>query len=768
MSVKQIVIITLSLMFSVTLVSQDNTNQNKFRQLYDELATPNSYRTASGAPGHEYWQQKADYNMDVVLDDLKQTVHGEATITYTNNSPDVLSYLWMQLDQNVRAQDSDSKKIATSSIEKKNVRLKRMLNDFDGGFKIEFVKDTDGNDLPYTINKTMMRVDLPKPIPAGGVYSYKIKWWYNINDRMKIGGRSGYEYFEDEDNYIYTIAQFFPRMAVYCDNEGWQHKQFLGNGEFTLNFGDYDVNLTVPADHIVASTGELQNTTEVLTSKEIERFEKAKTSSKPVMVVTEKEANAKKKHSTKTKTWNFKATNVRDFGWASSRKFMWDAIGVPMSDGRVVMAMSYYPKEGNPLWGQYSTAAVKQTLITYSKHTFDYPYPVAISVHTKWIGMEYPMICFNGGRPEDDGTYSESTKNGLISVVIHEVGHNYFPMIVNSDERQWTWMDEGLNTFCQYLTEQEFDRNYKSRRGEPRNIVNYMKGDKSHITPIMTNSESLFQFGANAYAKPATALNILRETVMGRELFDFAFKEYANRWKFKSPSPADFFRTMEDASAVDLDWFWRGWFYTTDHVDISLDDVKWFQINTQNPSIEKALQRKIKDSEPDKLNYENNLKSIPKTMLEENADLKDFYTSYDPYKVTDEDQKKYKKFMADLDEDEKRIIAMKENFYELSFSNIGGLVMPLIIEFTFTDGSKEIKRIPAEIWRKNNEEVTKVFLFKKEVVNVTLDPLLETADTELDNNFWPPRMLPTRFEIFKGGRHYGNEGDNPMQKAKKK
>ncbi|MFT5024396.1 MAG: hypothetical protein ACI81Y_002653, partial [Glaciecola sp.] len=575
------------------------------------------------------------------------------------------------------------------------------------------------------------------------------------------------EYFEEEDNYIYAIAQFFPRMAVYCDNEGWQHKQFLGNGEFTLNFGDYDVNLTVPADHVVASTGVLTNSDDVLSTDERYRFERAKTAKKPVLIVTQKEAVAKKKHATDTKTWNFKAENVRDFGWASSRKFIWDAKGVPMSDGRVVMAMSYYPKEGNPLWEQYSTAAVEQTLITYSKHTFDYPYPVAISVHTKMIGMEYPMICFNGGRPDADGTYSDGIKRGMISVIIHEVGHNYFPMIVNSDERQWTWMDEGLNTFCQFLTEQEFDRNYKSRRGEPRNIVDYMKGDKSNIVPIMTNSESLKQFGPNAYAKPATALNILRETVMGRELFDHAFKEYSNRWMFKSPSPADFFRTMEDASAVDLDWFWRGWFYTTDHCDISVDSVKWFQIDTKNPALEKAFDQKQASNEPVGLNHTRNLKDVPNTMLEDDPTLKDFYSSFDQYKVTSNDQEEYADLMSNLTKDDKALLSMKNNFYQLTFSNKGGLVMPLILEFTFNDGTKTIERIPAEIWKKDNETINKLFVFEKEVTDIVLDPLLETADTDLDNNFWPPRMVPTRFELFKKERRWSEE-ENFMKKAKKK
>ena len=595
--------IILSILTAYFGLAQENTNNSKFKQLYKELPTPNVYRTASGAPGHEYYQQKADYVINVQLDENNHVISGNETITYTNNSPDTLEYLWVQLDQNVRAKNSQGQLASTNNMDNRMSfgALKRMhdIDNFDGGFKLEKVTNTRGEAISYTINCTMMRINLPSPLRQGKTFSFKIKYWYNINDRMKIGGRSGYEYFEDEGNAIYTIAQFFPRMAVYNEIEGWQNKQFLGRGEFTLPFGDYKVNITVPADHIVAATGELKNSSVVLTDEQSKRWNESKRSfDKPIIIVTQNEAEQNEKEKSKsTKTWSFEAKNVRDFGWASSRKFIWDAMAVDVS-GKTVMAYSFYPKEGNPLWEQYSTRVVAHTLKVYSKYTTDYIYPQATSVHTKQIGMEYPMICFNYGRPEKDGTYSQRTKYGMIGVIIHEVGHNFFPMIINSDERQWTWMDEGLNTFVQYLTEQEFERNYPSRRGPPTNIVNYMKGDKNGISPIMTYSESILQFGNNAYGKPATALNILRETVMGRELFDYAFKTYSERWAFKHPTPADFFRTMEDASAVDLDWFWRGWFYTNDHVDISLDQVNWFKIQTRNHEEENTIdkEKKIKES----------------------------------------------------------------------------------------------------------------------------------------------------------------------------
>ncbi len=766
---KKINFTILMVLITSFLIAQENLNTSKFKQLHEELPTPNVYRTASGAPGHEYYQQKADYVINVELDEKKNMLSGNETITYTNNSPDILNYLWVQLDQNVRAKNSHSQLTTTSSMKNKMSfgSIKRMHDkmNFDGGFKLEELTDIYGRKLQYTVNETMMRIELSKPLRKGQTFSFKIKYSYNINDRMKIGGRSGYEYFEEDDNSIYTIAQFFPRMAVYNEVEGWQNKQFLGRGEFSLPFGDYKVSITVPADHIVAATGELKNHSNVLDRKQIERLEKAKRNyTEPVIIVNQDEAieNEQTKSESK-KTWIFEAENVRDFGWASSRKFIWDAMAVDIS-GKRVMAYSYYPKEGNPLWGQYSTRVVAHSLKAYSKYTIDYIYPQATSVHAKWIGMEYPMISFNFGRPEKDGTYSKRTKYGMIGVIIHEVGHNFFPMIINSDERQWTWMDEGLNTFVQYLTEQEFERNYPSRRGPPANIIEYMKGDKSGIVPIMTNSESVLQFGNNAYGKPATALNILRETIMGRELFDYAFKTYSQRWAFKHPTPADFFRTMEDASAVDLDWFWRGWFYTNDHVDISIEKVKWFKINTRNPDIEKPIARKNEKNQNTYIGYSKNEISIPKTVTEYDENAVDFYTTFDPHNTNILDREDYSNYLKNLDDSEKQILDSDKNYYEMQFSNIGGLVMPIILEFIYVDGTKENIRIPAEIWKKNSNSVKKVFMLEKELSNVILDPFLETADTDRNNNYWPTKNEPTRFQLFKQKER---NSENPMQRARK-
>lgn len=704
-----------------------NTNQNKFRQLDADLPTPNVYRTASGAPGHLYWQNTADYVMNISLDDDNQRVYGDEVITYTNASPDQLEYLWVQLDQNIRSKTSETYKIQQGKLDN-GVSLYeyfRMFHTFPGGFNIEYVKDAKDQDFAVKVNHTMMRINLDEPLQSGKSIEIKIKWWYNINDRMEDGGRSGYEYFKEDNNYLYTIAQFFPRMAVYSDVTGWQNKQFLGNGEFTLPFGNYDVKLTVPSDMIVGATGEIQNTNDVLSAKQLARLEMAKTSVKPVVIVTQEEATENENSKSKdTKTWHFKAENVRDYGWCASRKFIWDAQGVPFGD-RTVMAMSLYPKEGNPLWERYSTKAIVLTLETYSKFTMEYPYPVAYSINGKSIGMEYPMICFNGGRADAEGKYSDAVKYRTILVIIHEVGHNYFPMIINSDERQWTWMDEGLNTFLQYQTEKawtdETGKAFPSSRGPAHKIVPYMAGDKRYISPIMTNSESIHQFGNNAYGKPCTALNILRETVMGPELFDYSFKVYANRWKFKHPSPADFFRTMEDASAIDLDWFWRGWFYTTDHCDVAITDVKEYQVDFTAPKTgtsRKNVQKMIK-KQSNKGTFDPILQSIT--------------NSNDPAKA-------YESVKASLTDARKDLLNSNAFFYQVDLQMIGGLVMPVIFKLEYTDGTEDEIRLPAEIWKMQNERleetVSKVLITNKQVTKIVLDPNLETADTDTSNNTW--------------------------------
>ncbi|MBL4802149.1 MAG: M1 family metallopeptidase [Emcibacter sp.] len=730
---------------------------DKFRQLSDEiLPTANVYRTASGAPGHKYWQQQADYNIDVTLDDEKQRITGSAKIKYYNNSPDTLRYLWIQLDQNRFAHESGQHNANFASPKKKAnyrvLRQKMYEKTFDGGYVVSAVTDSGGADLKYVINDTMMRIDLASPLRSGQKINFVIKWSYNILNAKIIGARGGMEYFEDDDNYIYEIAQWFPRMAAYSDYDGWTNKQFLGNGEFTLEFGDYDVSITVPADHVVSATGVLKNPRDVLTKTQRERLKKAKTAKTPVMIITSEEAAATLAKRVKTtKTWRFTAKNVRDFAFASSRKFLWDAQGYYQPEnGKTVMAMSFYPEEGNPIWEKYSTQAIIHTLEVYNKYSLVFPYPVAQSINGPVFGMEYPMICFNGPRPIKDKktgekTYSRRTKYGLISVIIHEVGHNYFPMIVNSDERQWTWMDEGLNTFLQNLAEEEWEKDYPTRRAEPYQIVNYMKSTKQ--VPIMTNSESILQFGNNAYGKPAIALRILRESIMGRELFDFAFREYARRWKFKRPTPSDFFRTMEDASGVDLDWFWRGWFYTTQHVDISLDNVRYFNVNTKDPETEEAF-KQSKEKERGLAPARAADKELKKR-TDRFPELLDFYNENDKFSVTNKQRNTYADLVEGLKDWQKVLLTEKSNIYLMDFSNKGGLVMPIFLEVTYEDDSKEEIRISAEIWRKNDKKVTRMLVTEKRVKSVMVDPYWETADTNMDNNHFPRRIEESRFELIK-------------------
>ena len=746
---------------------------NRFEQLDYLLQDPNEYRTASGAPGPKYWQQRADYDINVDINEEANVLTGAETVTYFNNSPDILTYIWLQVDENFHHPNSDNNYDKQSSMGSRlthqqllQMNPKEYLNGY--GVNITALTDATGRPLTYTVNQTMMRVEMPIPLKPGQKFVFKCNWNYKIPDKLTRYGRGGYEYFAEDDNNLYSIAQWFPRLAVYSDFQGWQNMQFSGGAEFALTFGNYKVNITVPEDHIVAATGECKNLASVLTPAQMARWQQAQTANEPIEVVTLAEAieNAKDKSKGK-KTWSYEAINVRDFAFNSSRRLVWDAMAADV-EGKKVMCMSYYGKEAYPIYKKYSTKAVYHTIKTYSKFTIAYPYPVAISVEAS-IGMEYPMIAMNYGRAEKDGTYSEATKYGAIGVIIHEVGHNFFPMIINSDERQYWWMDEGLNTFVQFLTEQEFDNNYPSRRGPAHLIADYMKLPKDMLEPIMTKGDNVASVGSNAYAKAATGLNILRETIMGRELFDYAFKEYARRWAFKHPTPNDLFRTLEDASAVDLDWFWRGWYYGTEPVDISIDSVKWFRLDAnknmasmKTPEFETIS--KVRNREDKNLIYYTNTDTT----------LRDYY-----YYNRNADAKMFQ------DMAQQQLEAQKDNanyaawedkhFYELQFSNKGGMVMPIIVEWTFKDGSKEIDRIPVGIWKLNEEKVTKLFIKNKEVVGIKLDPMRETADINESNGMWPVREMPSRFQLFKGASaisglgapRSGGPSTNAMQKAKK-
>ena len=746
---KKLASLAFSFLFIATAVmAQDapkkrqkgHTDQNKFRQLKDVLPTPNNRRTASGAPGYEYTQQKVDYVMDIVVDEDKNLLTGNESITYQNNSKDYLEYLWVQLDQNMRAPDSKTPLAKSEDLgntafnDPANFTKNNLTKQADFGFKIKEVNNATGGSLSYTVNRTMMRINLPQPLAPGKTFEFSIRWNYLINNSVTDGGRSGFELFPD-GNKNFTIAQFFPRLAVYDNVEGWQNMQFWGRSEWALEFGDYDVKITVPADHIVDATGELLNQKKVLTKEQRIRFEKARTSFKdPVFIVTQEEAEkAEKLKSKKSKTWHFNAKNVRDFAFASSRKYIWDAMAVNIN-GKTVMAVSLYPKEGNPLWEEHSTRVVANTLEEYSKMTFDYPYSKAISVHADRQGMEYPMICFNYGRPQPDGTYSERTKRGMIGVITHEVGHNFFPMIVNSDERQWTWMDEGINSFVEILSELDYDPNFFTGN-LPKDIVRYMSMDQDNLSPIMSQGDYVKNFGPNAYTKPAAGLYMLRQTIMGPELFDYAFRTYSKRWMFKHPSPADFFRTMEDASAMDLDWFWRGWFYTTDYNDIGVKDVKKFYLTDQPTDAAKKLAKR----------YNMNLADYEGKLVFFEEEKKDI--SVNSKKANDIDV--IKNHLATLTEDQRAALKEAPNFfYQVTFEKPGGLVMPIIVELEYVDGSKERHTFPAQIWMKNDEEVTKVFRTTLAIKKITLDPDLETADIDTSNNSWPKKD-DSKFDKFK-------------------
>lgn len=727
--------------------------QDPFRQLEEVLPTPNDYRSASGAPGHEYWQQQADYDIEVTLDDENQSISGKEKVTYHNNSPLALNYLWFQLDQNRWKSHSFGEKarpaprtLGTNTLSYKELKVEMALQDIDHGFDIQSVKSPDGTDIDHTIVDTMMRVDLPEPLKPGEKTELVIEWNHNLKDAVLYahpaefsGTRAGFEYFEEDGNYIYEVAQWYPRVAAYTDVNGWQHKQFLGGGEFTLEFGNIKAAITVPADHNVAATGDFLNHEEILSDTHKQRLAEAWESEKPIFITTPEEAKeALKSKSEETRTWIFEGKNVRDFAWASSRRFIWDAAAVQIGDNKV-WAMSFYPPEAEPLWSTYSTHAIIHTLQVYSRLSFDYPYPKAMSINGPVNGMEYPMICFNGPRPQPDGTYTQQKRDSLISVIIHEVGHNFFPMIVNSDERQWGWMDEGLNSFLETVAEQEWHESYNSNYGNPILLAHVIRAAPYDFR-IMESADDLLNLSYSAYMKPATALIILRETIMGRELFDFAFQEYSKRWAFKRPEPADFFRSMEDASGMDLDWFWRGWFYSDKKVDLSIAGVAQYEIDTKDPEIEKPKQKKAKEEEKAR-NITTKLNKGVTHYTDKFPELKDFYETYDEFAVTDQDKKAYEAFLATLSKEDKEILKSPKNIYLIQFGNPGGQVMPLILKITYKDGTSEVKRYPAQSFRYNSESASKFLLTDKEITTLELDPFRETADVNVDNNYWPSRPL---------------------------
>ena len=744
-----------------------------FRQLEEVLPTPNDQRTASGAPGARYWQQKVDHDIAVTLDPATTELVGRARVTYHNNSPDELRYLWFQLDQNRFRDDSIGKRAEPAPDLSKPTpigSLRQIVeqHEWEGGYRDVSVATPEGKPIPFTVVDTMMRIDLPEPLAPGAKTGFDIAWRFLVMKNTTSRARSNYELLGENDLArpdadlapLYVMAQFFPRAAPYNDVRGWQHKQFLGQGEFALEFGDYTLAVTVPDNWTVAATGELQNAAEVLTPEQRARLDAARADEKPRFVTTPEEAAARRSAKPAgTRTWRFKADNVRDVAFAASASFIWDAAKAPIpGTDRAALAMSYYPQEAEPLWSRYSTHAVAHTVDCYSRYAVPYPYPVAISVNGPVGGMEYPMITFNGPRPERDGTYSAGTKWGLVGVIIHEVGHFWFPMIINSDERQWTWMDEGLNTFCQYLAEQEWEKKYPSGRGEPEKIIDYMTSPDQE--PIMTNSESVRRLGPNAYAKPATALNVLRETVLGRELFDFAFREYSRRWAFKRPEPADFFRTMEDASGVDLDWFWRGWFYTTRPVDIAVTSVTRHTLETGDPARVKGEKKAERDGRPKTLSEERNAELAVRA--DRYPELLDFYSTFDELEVTEQDRRRFRDLVARLGARDAALLDTTLSFTIVRFENNDGIPMPLPLTVTFADGSTEDLTLPAEIWRyAGGLRASKLLVTEKEVVRVELDRRRQTADRDPSDNAFPQEIRREWFAVEPRDR-----GSNPMREAR--
>lgn len=830
-----------------------------FRQLEEVWPTPDELRLASGAPGPKYWQQKVDYQIDVELNDVNRSLNGKALITYHNQSPHPLEYLWLQLDQN-RFKASSASHLTKTFKGKDKVYFGQLSGPRNvrrrvPGVQVKAVYHSKNEPLATKVIDTMMRVKLPKVLQSGAAFKFTVEWSVNLLRHKDTWARSGYEDLkslteldeavkaakakleapakpnnkpsDQKDNEtespdelkkkptiktvaelsepskpqskvgnkesvlpksfeakqeqadsnqieregtvptrrIYEIAQWYPRLAAYTDVTGWQNKQFLGNGEFTLEFGEFLVRITAPDHLTLTATGELMNPAEVLTMTQRKRLEDSNVAETPQYIISPEEARQQSLQQPKgTKTWIFGASQVRDFAFAASNTFIWDAMAYRPEGRDSVMAMSFYPLEAQALWKRYSTHTVIHALEQYERFTFPYPYPVAISVNGPVFGMEYPMITFNGVRPKLDGTYSKGAKYALIGVIIHEVGHFFFPMIVNSDERQWTWLDEGINSFLQYQAERAWEKDYPSWNGAPDKMITYMTSKDQ--MPIMTNSESLIQFGPNAYGKPATALSVLRETVMGPELFDEAFRAYAKRWRFKRPMPSDFFRTLEDVSGVDLDWFWNAWFYSTAHVDIQIKDLRRLRLKTKDPKQDKAVDRMRHEA---KAKYIAEIRDEGRSFRVKNyPELADFYNRFDPHVATEseiEQAKKAKEALKKEHPDRVKELEIKAYFYELSLVNKGGVVTPLPLLLRYANKQSEMRYIPAEVWRKNAKEVKILLDLESELISVEFDPFHETGDAHKEDNVFPQRISDTDSFDLKTWRR--PQSLNPMQKHRK-
>ena len=538
--------------------------QEAFLPFDTGVSTPT--RTAGGEPGYAYWQNEADYTIKASLDPETHLIKSTVTIEYTNNSPDELDFVWLQLDQDLFSKDSWGAKLTPFSGSRFGNR------DFDGGFDLSSVKVMQsGKEYAPVLHKadTNLKLVLKESIqPEGDKISITIEYEFKVpeygSDRM---GR-----LETENGWVYEIAQWYPRMVVYDDIKGWNVLPYLGAGEFYLEYGTFDYYISLPSEFIVVGSGELQNPKEVLTKDQQKRIENARKSDETVTILGADEIGKPDSRPSPGKmlTWHFRIEHSRDIAWAASKAFIWDAARINLPDGNKALAMSAYPveSEGEEAWSR-STEYVKNSIEYYSETWFKYSYPVAVNVGGIVGGMEYPGIVFCSWR---------AGEGGLWGVTDHEFGHNWFPMVVGSNEREHAWMDEGFNTFINgYSTENFNDGEYQPRRTSSRGITNWMTGPRAE--PITTAPDQIQNgnLGILAYYKPALGLRMLREAVVGPELFDEAFKEYIERWKYKHPSPNDFFNTMEDVTGYDLDWFWRGWFTTTWTLDQAVDSVKYIE-----------------------------------------------------------------------------------------------------------------------------------------------------------------------------------------------
>lgn len=714
----------LMLPLAIAVSAVAHAEATPFSPLGSLVDPPSATRGADGRPTSTYWQQHIAYDIDATLDVERRVINAQAELRYTNNAPQALDAIWFEISPEATTKDAIAHRSATINVDSASVRDLRGLREQEergGGLVVSSVADSEDRPLAFEARGTQLRVALPRPLASGQTVRIKLAWRVALVDLDRKGGRTGYMLLSSGDP-IFHIAQWYPQPVAFTDYGGWRNVPFVDHGEFAPELGDYNVSLTLPAGQLVAATGVLTNEADVLTGVERTRLARLR-QGKVTEIVTAAEA-ATKRRSSETRTWRFAARNVRDFALAASLRYRWDAT---LAGTSAVRAMTFYPSEASALWRPLALPAIGHALDVYGRMTFDYPYPVVQAAFGPNDGMEHTMLAFSRYPPDGpNGTYSRERKRDFLWVLTHEVGHNWFPLIVNSDERAWTWMDEGLTSYLETLATLEWSGDYTTRPNLPA-----MLGAEREATgrqPPMTPANAVVDLFPTQYHRPAAALQVLRELVLGRETFDRAFRAYARAWMFKRPTPGDFFRTINQESGADLDWFWRAWFFSTDHVDLSLERVAALRLVAVPAD---AIPAPADATPPANLTVLRNAAEGRRLMVEQVPRLADAYDRIPERTLAGATPSAHA--VVDV---QRTLDALGQGgvFYELDIRNRGGVVSPVPIRIDYRDGTSERYVVPVELWFGDTKRAQHILWRAKSIRSVTLDPDAATGDVDRGNN----------------------------------